>query len=149
LPQFIHLCTLPWYCDTSLTKIYERRRMLREREKKEKGHEQLLHFLYPPSSSSASNQPTNRSCSVAMANVTHTTIFRLRRSDTPTSQNQSICYSFFILILLNNLLLQISLVSPSGLCMNKNFFKSSSRTFFFLSYSSFLQNIKQLYAIKY
>jgi hypothetical protein len=63
----------------------------KKREKKEKGHEQLLHILfYSSSPPRASNQPTNRFCSVAMTNVTHTTIFRLHRSGTPTPQNQSI-----------------------------------------------------------
>jgi hypothetical protein len=80
---------------TRLAKIDERRRM-QEKRKKEKGHEQLLHILLisPPSlffpPSNASNQPIEQFCNVAMMNVTHTTIFSLRRSDTPTSQNQPI-----------------------------------------------------------
>ncbi len=72
--------------------------MLQENEKEEKKRRKrtrtiVTHFLYPSPSPSASNQPTNRSCCVAMTNITHTTIFRLHRSDTPTSQNQSSFYN--------------------------------------------------------
>jgi hypothetical protein len=119
--QFIQSCTLPWYCDTSLSKIDERIRMLRAREKKKKDTNNCCIFSLLSSSSNASNQPTDRSCSVAMTNVTHTTIFRLCRSDIPTSQNRSICPRLFFFFLLFFFCFYNLLVKSSELYRKNNF----------------------------
>jgi len=66
----------------------------KKREKRKRTRTIVTYSPHPPLAlffpSSASNQPIEQFCNVAMMNVTHTTIFSIRRSDTPTSQNQPI-----------------------------------------------------------
>jgi len=90
--SFMYFTMVLWY--KSDVNIWKKKNVARTREKRKRTRT-IATLSLPRSSSSASNQSTDRSCSVAMTNVTHTTIFRLRRSDTPTSQNQSI-YTHFL-----------------------------------------------------